>query len=109
MPGGQGMRGRGLGGLQGGAALHGNVTATINGTTQVLTFQRGQVTAVSATSITLKSSDGFVGTYGRNAATTSMRSAPVQGAQAYVLARASDKVAITIMSTTANGGVGPSN
>jgi len=85
------------------------VTATANGSAQALVFQRGEVTAVSATSITLKSSDGFVGTYGRIAATNSMMAAPVKGGQAFVLARASDKVAITIMSTPAGSGVGSSN
>ena len=98
MPGSPGMRGGlgGLGGLAGGTALHGNVTATVNGVTQPLVFQRGQVSAVSATSITLKSSDGFVGTYGLTSATRSGSAAPVTGGQAFVLARASDKVAITI-------------
>jgi hypothetical protein len=115
VPGAPGQRGGGtqglggLGGLLGGGALHGTVTATVNGSPQALVFQRGQVSAVSATSITLKSSDGFVGTYGRTSATSSMMQSPVAGGQAFVLARASDKVAITIMSTTANGGVGPSN
>jgi hypothetical protein len=109
MPGMRGGLGQGLGGLLGGTALHGNVSATVNGSVQALVFQRGQVTAVSATSITLKSSDGFVGTYGITSATSSMRSAPVQGGQAFVLARASDKVAITIMSTPVNTGVAPSN
>ena len=100
MPGAPGMRGgQGLGelgGLLGGTALHGDVTATANGVTQPLVFQRGQVTAISATSISLKSSDGFVGTYGRTASTTSPTVAPATGGQAFVLARASDKVAITI-------------
>jgi len=115
MPGAPGMRGGGaqglggLGGVLGGGALHGNVTATVNGSVQALVFQRGQVTAVSATSITLKSSDGFVGTYGRAASTSSLMAAPVTGGQAFVLAQASDKVAITIMPARANGGVGPSN
>jgi hypothetical protein len=112
MPGTRGGLGQGLGGLGGllgGTALHGNVSATVNGSVQALVFQRGQVTAVSATSITLKSSDGFVGTYGITSATSSMRSAPVQGGQAFVLARASDKVAITIMSTPVITGVAPSN
>ena len=99
----------GLGGLLGGGALHGNVTATVNGAAKALVFQRGEVTAVSATSITLKSSDGFVGTYGRTSATNSMMAAPVTGGQAFVLAQASDKVAITIVSTSADGGVGPTN
>lgn len=112
MPGLRGGRAQGLGelgGLLGGTALHGNVTASVNGAAQALTFQRGQVTAVSATSITLTSSDGFVGTYGRTNATNSMMAAPVVGGQAFVLARASDKVAITILSTPANGGVGPTS
>jgi len=115
MPGAPGMRGGrtqglgGFGGLLGGTALHGTVTATANGSAQALVFQRGEVTAVSATSITLKSSDGFVGTYGRTAATSSMRAVPVKGGQAFVLARASDKVAITIMLTPTKAGVGSSN
>jgi ethanolamine utilization microcompartment shell protein EutL len=85
------------------------VTATVNGSVQALVFQRGEVTAVSATSIALKSSDGFVGTYARTAATTSRGAALVTGGQALVLARASDKVAITMMSTQANAAVPPSN
>ena len=97
----------GLGGLRGGAALHGNVTATIDGSVQALAFQRGQVTAVGATSITLKSSDGFVGTYGRTAATRVTMATPVKGGQAFVLARVSDKVAVTILSSGADEGVGP--
>jgi hypothetical protein len=105
MPGGQGRQGgQGLGGLRnllGGTALHGNVTATVNGSPQALVFQRGQVTALSATSVTLKSSDGFTGTYGVTAATRSMGAAPVRGGQGFVLARASDKVAVTMLATPA--------
>ncbi len=72
-----------------------------------LVFQRGEVTAVSATSITLKSSDGFTGTYGLTPATT-LRGAPaVKGGQAFVLARASDKVAIRAIATRARVGVAP--
>jgi hypothetical protein len=115
VPGAPGSRGGGpqglggLGGLLGGGALHGTVSATVNGSVQALLFQRGQITAVSATSITLKSSDGFVGTYGRTSATNSMMAAPATGGQAFVLAQASDKVAVTIMTTPAGGGVGLSN
>ena len=113
MPGAPGLRNGsgsglgGLGGLRGGAALHGNVTATIDGSVQALAFQRGQLTEVSATSITLKSSDGFVGTYGRTAATRVTMTTPVKGGQAFVLARVSDKVAVTIMSSGADEGAGP--
>ena len=90
----------------GSSALHGEFTATVNGSVQALVFQRGEVTAVSATSITLKSSDSFVGTYGRNAASVSRGAAPVKGGQAFVLARASDKVAMTIMATRVGADVG---
>lgn len=112
MPGSPGGPARGPGGLGmglGGSALHGSVTATINGSVQALVFQRGEVTAVSATSISLKSSDGFLGTYGRTAATVSRRAAPVKGGQAFVLARASDKVAITTSSMPAGTAAQPSN
>lgn len=86
----------GLGSLLGGTALHGTVTLTVNGALQTLVFQRGEVTAVSVTSITLKSADGFTGTYRRTAETTSLRSEPIRGGQALVLARSADKVAITV-------------
>jgi hypothetical protein len=115
LPGLPGMRGGraqvpgGLGSLLGGSALHGSVTATVNGSVQALVFQRGEVTAVSATSISLKSSDGFVGTYGRTAATISRGAVPVKGGQAFVLARAVDKVAVATMSTQAKVAVAPSN
>ncbi|MHB8275232.1 MAG: hypothetical protein ACYDC9_10795, partial [Dermatophilaceae bacterium] len=111
MQGGRAQRLGGLGNLLGGTALHGDVTASANGSVQVLVFQRGEVTAVSDTSITLKSSDGFVGTYGLTAATRSRGAAAVKGGQAFVLARASDKVAIAsdkvaIRATATRAGVG---
>jgi len=112
MPGMPGGRGQGLGGfgnLLGGTALHGEVTVTANGSAQALVFQRGEATEVSDTSITLKSPDGFVGTYGRTAATSSRGAALVKGGQAFVLGRASDKVAITTMALPATAGVGPSS
>jgi len=115
MPGGPGMPGGraqglgGLGNLLGGAALHGDVTATVNGVAQSLVFQSGEVTAVSGTSITLKSSDGFLGTYGNNATTKANKVAPVKGGQAVVLARASDKVALRILAMPAAVGSGPVN
>ena len=109
MPGGRGQGLGGLGNLLGGTALHGDVTGTVNGSVQALLFQRGEVTAVSDTSITLKSSDGFMGTYGRNATTRSRGAVPVKGGQALVLARSSDKVAITVIATPDMAGVAPSN
>jgi len=115
MPGGPGMpggRAQGLGGLGnmlGGTALHGDVTATVNGAAQAFVFQRGEVTAVSGTSITLKSSDGFVGTYGSYATTKANKVAPVKGGQAFVLARDSDKVALRILAMPAAVGSAPAN
>lgn len=97
----------GLGFLSG-RVLHGEVTASANGSVQTLVFQRGEVTAVSATSITLKSSDGFTGTYGLTAATSSKGAAAVKGGQAFVLARASDKVAIRATATPAEVGAAAS-
>jgi hypothetical protein len=94
-----------LGGLLNGTALHGEVTASANGSVQALVFQRGEITAVSATSITLKSSDGFAGTYGLTPATTLRGAAAVKGGQTFVLARASDKVAISAIATRARAGV----
>ena len=44
-------------------ALHGEVTLAGKKTTRVIDFQRGNVQQVSATSITLKSTDGFTATY----------------------------------------------
>ncbi|MBE3076644.1 MAG: hypothetical protein IMZ75_17220 [Actinobacteria bacterium] len=109
MPGGRAQGPGGFGSLPAGSALHGAVTAPVNGSVQALVFQRGEVTVVSVTSITLKSSDGFVGTYGRTAATISRGAPPVKGEQAFVLARASDKVAITTRSMRARVGAAPSN
>ncbi len=112
LPGAPGRRVQGLRGLEnllGGTALHGDVTANVGGSVQALVLQRGQVTALSARSITLKSSDGFTGTYGRGVASTSRGASPVNGAQAFVLARASDKVAITTLAMPTTLGSAPSS
>jgi len=109
LPGGRFQGLRGLENLLGGTALHGDVTAGAGGSVQALVFQRGEVTALSATSITLKSSDGFTGTYGLNATTRSSGASLAQGGRAFVLARASDKVAITTLATTATAGSAPSS
>lgn len=108
MPGGRLPGLGGLGELSGGA-LHGEVTTSVNGVVQALVFQRGEVTAVSNTSITLKSSDGFAGTYGRTAATTTRGAAPIKGGQAFVLAKASDKVAVTLVALPSGAGAAPSS
>jgi len=52
------------------AALHGEVVLSKSGGgTETVLIQRGELTAVSATSITVKSSDGFTQTYALNADT----------------------------------------
>jgi hypothetical protein len=107
MPGLPGGRAQGLGGLGGlgnllgGTSLHGQVTANAAGSVQTLLFQRGEVTALSETSVTLKSSDGFTGTYGLNASTKDRGASLAKGEQAFVVARASDKVAITTLPMSA--------
>ena len=54
-----GVPGLGLGGVQ-----HGEFTATgSDGKTRTLTFQRGEVSAASSTSVTVRSTDGFTATY----------------------------------------------
>jgi hypothetical protein len=108
LPGGRVQGLRGLENLLGGTALHGDVTANAAGSVQALVFQHGEVSALSATSITLKSSDGFTGTYGLNATTGSSGASLVKGGQAFVLARASDKVAITTLAMPAPVGSAPS-
>ena len=109
LPGGRVQGLRGLENLLGGTALHGDVTTNAGGSVQALVFQRGEVTAVGNTSVTLKSSDGFAGTYGLNATTRSSGASLVQGGQAFVLARASDKVALTTVATPATVGSAPSS
>jgi hypothetical protein len=59
-----GPGGFGLGGIGGGAgAIHGEFVRPNGSTYQTVNFQVGQVTAVSSSSITLKSVDGFTKTY----------------------------------------------
>jgi hypothetical protein len=62
-PGGHGGPGGGHGG-PGGMGIHGEfVTAAPGGGYQTIATQRGEVTAVSATSVTVKSEDGYSRTY----------------------------------------------
>lgn len=70
MHGGKGGFGRGFGGFLGGLGagpggiVHGQVVVPKSGGGyETLDVQRGQVTAVSSTSITVKSSDGYTATY----------------------------------------------
>lgn len=62
--GGGGARGGGPGGMGGlFSALHGDFTVQDNGSYVTERMQTGQITAVSATSITAKSVDGYTQTY----------------------------------------------
>jgi hypothetical protein len=82
---GRGGPGRGMGGGPGGGlgfglgpglgrVLHGDVTVTDkDGATSVVRAQRGEITAVSSTSVTIKSSDGYTSTWTINADTTITR------------------------------------
>jgi hypothetical protein len=58
-------------GVLGGRILHGQVVVPKSGGGyQTVDVQRGQVTAVSSTSITVKSADGYSATYGVSSSTT---------------------------------------
>jgi hypothetical protein len=66
-PGGPGPGGRGHGGRGGGfgPSIHGEFTTPApNGGYQTVATQAGEVTAVSASSVTVKSEDGYSRTYG---------------------------------------------
>ena len=69
--GGPGHHGRGPGGVRGleGSALHGTLTVPSAGGYEQVLVQRGTVTAVSPTSLAVKSPDGYTHTYVLNSAT----------------------------------------
>jgi hypothetical protein len=94
MMGGNGLLGR-LGGVQ-----HGELTVTgSDGKAVVMTVQRGTVTASSATSVSVRSDDGFAQTYAVNATTRvggASAAQPQKGDRVVVLARKADKVATQI-------------
>lgn len=53
--------------------LHGSLTVATDDGTAVVDVQRGEITAASATSVTVRSSDGFVATYAIGADTSVRR------------------------------------
>lgn len=86
-----------LGGL--GEIQHGEFTTTSSGATVVMTLQRGEVTSASATSVAVKSTDGFAATYvvNANTATTGPAAAELKpGDAVVVLARKDNKTAVLI-------------
>jgi hypothetical protein len=86
---------RGLGGVQ-----HGEFTVTgTDGKPVVLTVQRGAVTAASATSVGVRSSDGFAQTYTVNSATRVAGGSAAQlaaGDEVVVVARKDSRLALQI-------------
>lgn len=80
-------------GQMGGDALHAESTATVNGSTQTLVSQTGTVTAVSSSSITVKSSDGFEATYAVPSTAPSGTTMPAKGARVRVAATKSGSTA----------------
>lgn len=93
------MRGNGMLGQLGGVQ-HGELTVTgSDGKAVVMTVQRGTVTAASATSLSVRSDDGYAQTYAVNAATRVRgisATQPQKDDQVVVLARKADKVATQI-------------
>lgn len=96
MMGGNGLLGR-LGGVQ-----HGELTITgSDGKPVVMTVQRGTVTAASATSLTVRSADGFSQTYAVNASTrvggaTGATGTLAKNQAVVVLGRKADSVAVQV-------------
>jgi hypothetical protein len=87
--------GFGLGGL--GGAIHGQVTEPKSGGGyQTLDIQRGSVTAVSSSSITVKSADGFTATY-------AVTSSTEVNAQAAGIATVKVGNTVEVVATVSNG------
>jgi hypothetical protein len=95
---GQGIGGGLLGRL--GNVQHGELTVTgSDGKAVVMTVQRGAVTAASATSVSVRSADGFSQTYAVNASTRvagGSAAALEKGDPVMVLARKDDRVAVLV-------------
>lgn len=93
------MRGNGVLG-QLGRVQHGEVTVTgSDGKPVVMTVQRGTVTAAGATSVSVRSDDGYAQTYAVNSSTRvrgTTGTQPQKDDQVVVLARKADKVATQI-------------
>ncbi|WP_377644739.1 hypothetical protein [Oryzobacter terrae] len=86
---GRGMGGLGLGGL-GGDVLHGEFTATVDGTPTVMVVQTGEVrTYTSGRTLVVRSSDGFEATYVLDGSVAATRGATglATGAEVRVVAK----------------------
>lgn len=110
------FRGGGPGGAALANALHGDFVVSVNGANVTDRLQTGTVTAVSATDITLKSTDGYTQTYTINASTSVDNGANTigdvaKGNTVTVIAAlsGSSATANTIDDTTLTGGAGRGN
>jgi hypothetical protein len=96
--GGPGAGGPGFAGVGGPDVLHAVVVRSVKGGTETDDVQSGKVTAISATSVTVKSSDGFTATYVVNSSTKfhsgrDSTTAPAVGAAVTVSAKVSGSTA----------------
>jgi hypothetical protein len=113
--GGTGRMGGGFGGPMGGqaggmtsllTALHGDFTVSQDGNYVTERMQTGQVSALSTTSITVKSTDGYTQTYAIDSS-TQKASTPASGASVTVIATVSgDTATATTITDAAQGGRG---
>ncbi|QGN59007.1 hypothetical protein [Nostocoides sp. HKS02] len=87
-----------MGGVAGlGAIQHGEFTTQgANGTATVMTVQRGTVTAASATSLTVRSDDGFTATYAVDATTRGLRTGLAKGDVVLVVANKAGAKAVLV-------------
>lgn len=100
---GNGM-GNGMGPLMRGAmglgdVQHGEFTVQQNGSAVVMTLQRGVVTKVSATSVTVKSDDGFSATYAIASDTRGRTGALANGDSVLVVAEKAGAKAVLVTAT----------
>jgi hypothetical protein len=97
--------GNGLGPMMRGAQALGNVqhgeftVQGADGKATVMTVQRGSVTAASATSVTVKSDDGFTATYALDSSTRGRAGNLAKGDSVLVLAQKSGAKAVMIRAT----------
>lgn len=94
--GGDPLAGGRLGGALG-TVQHGEVTVRdSSGADVVMTVQRGTVTASSASSLSVKSPDGFIGTYAVDSTTRGGGTTPARGDVVLVVARKSGGPAVLV-------------
>lgn len=102
---GNGMGGNGGGSLLGGAGAlgaveHGEFTVTgSGGTPTTMTLQRGTVTAASATSLSVRSTDGFTATYALDSSTRTPARTVANGDSVLVVAQKQGSKAVLVRLT----------